>query len=85
MRSGYLAIPVAPPTMRGMDKTQAQDVGAGPEQELVQLGVRIPRSLHFALKSAALHQERDGKTPQTQAEIVAEAIRQWLRSNGYGT
>ena len=61
MQSGYLAIPVSPPTMRGMDKTRAQDVGARTEQEPVQFGVRIPRSLHFALKSSALYQERDGR------------------------
>ena len=52
-------------------------------KETVQLGVRIPRSLHFALKTACLHQERDGKQPQRQADIVAEAIQQWLRDNGH--
>lgn len=52
---------------------------------MVQLGVRIPRSLHFALKAACLQQEREGKTPQTQADVVADAIRRWLDSNGYGT
>jgi hypothetical protein len=49
----------------------------------VQIGVRIPRSLHFALKAASLKQERDGKEPNTQAEIIAEAIRQWIESNDY--
>lgn len=52
-------------------------------EETVQLGVRIPRSLHFALKTACLHQERDDKQPQTQAEIVADAIRRWLEANGH--
>lgn len=53
------------------------------DDDLVQIGVRIPRSLHFALKAAALKQERDGKQPSTQAEIIAEAIRQWIESNNY--
>lgn len=52
-------------------------------EEAVQLGVRIPRSLHFALKTACLQQERDGRQPQRQADVVAEALRAWLRKNGY--
>ena len=70
-----------------MERARGQNDGAASEARStpVQLGVRIPRSLHFALKSAALHQERDGKSPQTQAEIVADAIRVWLNSNGYET
>jgi hypothetical protein len=54
-------------------------------EQLVQLGVRIPRSLHFELKSAALLQEREGRLPRTQAEIVVDAIQLWLRSHGYTT
>ena len=53
-------------------------------KERVQLGVRIPRSLYFALKTACLHQERDGRQPQTQSDIVAEAIRLWLNTNRHG-
>jgi len=58
-------------------------MGGTEGEETVQLGVRIPRSLHFALKSACLEQERQGKQPQKQADIVTEAIRRWLKSNGY--
>jgi hypothetical protein len=56
---------------------------ASSDDKPVQIGVRIPRSLHFALKAAALKQERDGKEPSTQADIIAEAIRQWIKSNDY--
>ena len=52
-------------------------------KEFVQLGVRIPRSLHFALKPACLQQECEGKAPQTQADAVADAIRLWLKRNGH--
>lgn len=85
MPSSYFAIPLAPGTLRGMSQSQTQDVGgrAGIDHEMVQLGVRIPRPLHFALKAAALRQERDGKSPHTQAEIVAEAIGDWLHTRGF--
>ena len=53
------------------------------DEEQAQLGVRIPRSLHLALKTACLQQERDGNQPQTQADVVAEAIRLWLSTNGH--
>jgi hypothetical protein len=49
----------------------------------VQLGARIPRDLFFALKAASVYQERDGKTPHQHADIVAEAIEDWLIKNGY--
>ncbi len=65
---------------KGKPATRTPDEG-----DRVQLGVRIPRSLHFALKTACLYQERDGKRPQTQAEIVVEAIRLWLNTNYTGT
>lgn len=55
------------------------------DQSLAQLGVRIPRSLHFSLKAACLQQERDGKKPATQAEIVKEALIEWLARNGFET
>lgn len=64
--------------------TKSQPPTPGTEgEDTVQLGVRIPRSLHFALKSACLEQERHGKQPQKQADIVAEAIQRWLDSRGY--
>lgn len=68
-----------------MDKSRAREQRSTTptDNELVQLGVRIPRGLHFRLKEACLHQERDGKMPLTQAEVVADAIRLWLEVNGY--
>jgi len=63
--------------------TGERQVPVHTDNELVQLGVRVPRSLHFALKSASLQQERVGTRPITQAEIVADAIRMWLGANGY--
>ena len=52
------------------------------DEKQVQLGVRVPGPLHFALKTACLHQQ-DGKQPQTQADIVGEALRERLSANGY--
>jgi hypothetical protein len=67
-----------------MERVQPQHLAApDAEDKLVQLGVRIPRSLHLALKAAAFQQERFGRTPRTQAEIVTQAIEHWLRSNDY--
>lgn len=56
---------------------------AGRADSTVQMAVRIPRSLRLALKAAALQQERHGKQPHTQAEIVEEAVRSWLQSHGF--
>ena len=63
------------------DKNDARDRPT--EDELVQLGLRIPRSLHFALKRAVLEQEQRGVAPATQSEVVVVALRDWLTANGY--
>jgi len=66
-----------------MAKRKIASRSTSADDGLVQIGVRIPRSLHFALKAAALKQERDDKEPSTQAEIIADAIRKWIESNHY--
>lgn len=49
------------------------------ETELDQLGVRIPRDISNRLKIVATTRKVKKLEPYTQAEIVAAALRDWLK------
>ncbi len=53
------------------------------EQEFEQLGVRIPRDLINRLRIAAATRKAQRATPHSQAEIVAEAVTEWLDRKGF--
>ena len=51
-------------------------------QEFEQLGVRIPRDLINRLRIAAATRKAQRATPHSQAEMVAEALTDWLDRKG---
>lgn len=56
---------------------------AKPPQDLVMLTARVPRDLATQIKIAAARQAGDEKTPCTVQDIVADAVRDWLKAHGY--
>ena len=52
-------------------------------QVFEQLGVRIPRDLINRLRIVAATRKAQRATPNSQAEIVAEAVTKWLDQNGH--
>ncbi len=56
---------------------------APPEEELMQLNVRIPRRLIEALDMAIVMEKRKQERRVTQRELVELAVSEWLERNGY--
>ena len=52
---------------------------------LAHLSVRLPAELPQALLRASMERKLAREEPWTQQEIVAEALMQWLKKNGFDT
>ena len=60
----------------------ASEQNLGP-QPLVPLTTRIRQQTSQSLRRAYLQQKLSGQLPDTQQEIIEEAIRRWLSDHGY--
>ena len=54
-----------------------------PAPQIVSMTVRVPAELPNALLRVAVERKLQRQKPYTQQEMVACAIRDWLRRNGY--
>ena len=69
----------APPS-RVLESQPAPLPGTG---ALVSMTFRVPAEIPSALVRASAERKVRRQRPFTQQEIVAEAVQQWLRSNGF--
>jgi hypothetical protein len=58
--------------------------GAVPASRPVSMTFRLPADLPEALLRASMERKLRRQTPFAQQDIVAEAVRQWLRRHGWG-
>ncbi|MCH7987538.1 MAG: hypothetical protein IID46_00145 [Planctomycetes bacterium] len=55
-----------------------------PPQDLVMLTARVPRELATQIKIVAATRYGAETPPCTVQDIVAEAVRDWLKAHGHG-
>ena len=72
--------PKAPPVQPTPPKAEPADK---PEEELMQLNVRMPRRLIEALDMAIVMEKRKQERRVTQRELVEQAVSEWLAKRGY--
>lgn len=56
-----------------------------PPRGLVPLSVRVQASLADCLLKVAFERRLQRQAPHSQQDIVTQAVRQWLKRNGYAT
>ena len=79
--------PIAEPP-REVTKSQ-EPISSGlpklPPRGLVPLSVRVQASLADCLLKVAFERRLQRQAPHSQQDIVTQAVRQWLKRNGYAT
>lgn len=76
------AKPKAKPAPSKAEEKPKKEKAAPPKEErLVVMNTRIPESLSRDLFRASMERKLDKIEPYTQQDIVAEALRAWLKKN----
>ncbi len=76
--------PVAPSEPRERGRPAAELADSAP-RGLVSLSVRVQASLADCLLKVAFERRLQRQRPHSQQDIVTQAVRQWLKRNGYPT
>ncbi len=69
----------APPTAQPQKSVQPGQAQTG----IASINARIDPAITAALIRASVEQRLAGRTPSTQREIIAEALMDWLKKNGF--
>lgn len=76
--------PVEPRAPRETGRPAAEPEDPAP-RGLVSLSVRVQASLADCLLKVAFERRLQRQRPHSQQDIVTQAVRQWLKRNGYPT
>lgn len=76
--------PVEPGVFRETGRPAVEPPGPAP-RGLVSLSVRVQASLAECLLKVAFERRLQRQRPHSQQDIVTQAVRQWLKRNGYPT